>query len=142
MAASDDRLRGRSAQVQISQHHVDPLESTAMRDALLTATQREWIASARRLATRFAARAEKHDRENSFPFEHFADLHREGILALPLPRDLGGADLALHDFCLLQMELARGSGPTALGVGMHLYNLGGGFGLFRDDFRRRVARAV
>jgi alkylation response protein AidB-like acyl-CoA dehydrogenase len=113
-----------------------------MSEPLLTPRQQELIDLARGLATRFAARAERHDREASFPFEDFADLHREGYLTLALPADLGGRDLSLYEHCLIQEELARGSGPTALGANMHLYNLGGGFSLFRESFRRRVAAAI
>ena len=124
------------------QRRRDDLPSRPMSEPLLTPWQGELLDKARRLAVRFAARAEAHDREGSFPFEDFADLHREGYLALPLPADLGGAGFSIHDFCLAQEQLARGSGPTALGVGMHLYNLGGGFDLFSESFRRRVAAAV
>jgi len=113
-----------------------------MREPLLSPAQKELVALADRLAAGFAARAEQHDREGSFPFADFEDLHREGYLALALPADLGGRGLTLHDFCLVQERLARGSGPTALGANMHLYNIGGGFGLFGQSFRRRVARAV
>lgn len=113
-----------------------------MSEPLLTPAQEEMVATARALAARFASRAEKHDREASFPFDDFADLHREGVLALPLPVELGGRGLTLFEHCLLQEEIGRGAGPTALGLNMHVYNLGGGVGLFRDDFRRRVAAAV
>lgn len=109
---------------------------------LLTDAQCELVASARELAARFAERAEQHDREASFPFENFADLHRAGFLGLALPTDLGGRGLAIDDFCLLQETLARGCGATALGTNMHWYNLGGGLHLLTDSFRRRVADAV
>jgi len=113
-----------------------------MDEPLLSAEQAELLRSARDLAARFAARAEAHDREGSFPFADFEDLHRAGFLALALPADLGGRALGLFDFCLLQEEIARGSGATALALNMHLYNLGGGLALFRESFRRRVADAI
>jgi alkylation response protein AidB-like acyl-CoA dehydrogenase len=109
---------------------------------LLTDAQRELVGTAQRLAATFAERAERHDREASFPFENFADLHRAGFLALALPVELGGRGLSLYDFCLLQETLGRGCGATALGTNMHWYNLGGGLHLFTDAFRRRVADAV
>jgi alkylation response protein AidB-like acyl-CoA dehydrogenase len=109
---------------------------------LLTAAQRELLDVAHRLAAGFAARAERHDREASFPFENFDELRRAGFLALPLPPALGGRGLSIVDFCLLQEALARGCGATALGTNMHWYNLGGGLHLFTDSFRRRVADAV
>src|SRR5262249_10216534 len=104
--------------------------------------QRALVDRARALAERFAARAARHDREASFPFDNFADLHREGFLTLALPRDLGGAGLSIYDFCLLQETLAHGCGATALATNMHWYNLGGGLHLFTESFRRRVAKAV
>lgn len=109
---------------------------------LLTDAQRALLATATELATRFAARAERHDRAADFPFENFADLHAAGFLALPLPAALGGRDLSLYDFCLLQEALGRGCGPTALGTNMHWYNLGGGLQQFTEPFRRRLAEAV
>jgi alkylation response protein AidB-like acyl-CoA dehydrogenase len=109
---------------------------------LLTDAQRTLLATAQRLAARFAERAERHDREGSFPFENFDDLRREGFLALALPSELGGRGLSLDEFCLLQETLGRGCGATALGTNMHWYNLGGGLHLFTDAFRRRVADAI
>jgi alkylation response protein AidB-like acyl-CoA dehydrogenase len=109
---------------------------------LLTDTQRALLEGARGLATVFAERAERHDRDASFPFENFADLHRAGFLTLPLPVELGGRGLSLYDFCLLQETFGHGCGATALGINMHWYNLGGGLQLFTDPFRRRVAAAV
>jgi alkylation response protein AidB-like acyl-CoA dehydrogenase len=109
---------------------------------LLTDAQRALLDTARGLAAAFAERAERHDREASFPFENFADLYRAGFLALTLPVELGGRGLSLYDFCLLQETIGRGCGATALGTNMHWYNLGGGLHLFTDAFRRRVADAV
>jgi alkylation response protein AidB-like acyl-CoA dehydrogenase len=109
---------------------------------LLTAAQRELVALAQSLGGRCAARAETHDREASFPYEDFADLDREGYLALTIPVALGGRGISIDEFCLVQEQLAHGSGPTALGVNMHLYNLGGGLHLFTESFRRRVVDAV
>ena len=58
--------------------------------------QRELIAVARNLAgERFASRAERHDRDASFPFDDYADLRAEGLLGLCVPERYGGlgADL-------------------------------------------------
>lgn len=104
--------------------------------------QRDRLATARSLAARFAERAEQHDRAASFPFENFADLRAAGFLSLPLPRELGGQDLTLAEFCRLQETLGHGCGATALGTNMHWYNLGGGLDQFTATFRRRVAAAV
>ncbi|MEO8605613.1 MAG: acyl-CoA dehydrogenase family protein [bacterium] len=109
---------------------------------LLTADQQTLLGEANRLATRFAERAEQHDRDGSFPFENFAELRTAGFLTLWLPRQLGGGGRTIYDFCLVQEALGRGCGATALGTNMHAYNLGGGLHLFTGTFRRRVADAV
>src|SRR5258708_11210694 len=52
--------------------------------------QRELIALARRLAReRFAQRAERHDRDASFPFDDYADLRAEGLIGLCVPERYG-----------------------------------------------------
>ncbi len=49
----------------------------------LSPRQRELVGLAAELGrTAFAARAARHDREGSFPFENFADLRQAGLLAL------------------------------------------------------------
>jgi alkylation response protein AidB-like acyl-CoA dehydrogenase len=39
---------------------------------------------------RFSKRAAKYDAESSFPYENYADLRREGLLPLTVPRAYGG----------------------------------------------------
>jgi len=109
---------------------------------LLTERQRDLVVRAEQLATTFAARAERHDRDGSFPFENFADLRDAGFLALAVPGELGGGGASIYDFCLVQEAIGRGCGATALGTNMHGYNIGGGLGLFTDALRQRVAHAV
>ncbi len=55
-------------------------------DLTLTRQQRDVANLAYRLATeRFAPRAEKYDREASFPDDDFNDLREAGLLALCVP---------------------------------------------------------
>lgn len=84
----------------------------------------DWVARARELAKRFAERAEKHDREGSFPFENFAELHEAGILGLTVPKRFGGAEASLTTFLRVQETLAAGDGSTALALNMHLIRFG------------------
>ena len=46
----------------------------------LTARQRELLALAERLGTRFGRRAARYDREASFPFENYDDMREAGLL--------------------------------------------------------------
>ncbi|MCC6382089.1 MAG: acyl-CoA/acyl-ACP dehydrogenase [Dehalococcoidia bacterium] len=84
----------------------------------------DWVAVARSLAPRFAARAARHDREGSFPFENFAELRAAGVLSMTVPRAFGGGAASLADFLRLQEEIARGDGSTALALMMHLKTFG------------------
>ena len=111
-------------------------------EPLLTRAQHDLVSQAQRLAADFAERAAAHDREASFPFENFAALHREGLLALTVPATFGGRGGSIYDFCLVQEQLAQGCGATALAANMHLYNCGGILGDCTDSFRRRAVRAI
>ncbi len=84
----------------------------------------DWPARARALAPRFAERAERHDREGSFPFDNFADLRAAGFNALTIPRSHGGEEASLTTFLRVQEELAAGDGSTALAFMMHLKAFG------------------
>jgi alkylation response protein AidB-like acyl-CoA dehydrogenase len=82
--------------------------------------QRELIALARRLAReRFAPRAERHDREASFPFDDYADLRSEGFLGLCVPTRYGGLGADYETYCLVSEQLAQGNASTALTFNMH-----------------------
>ncbi|MFC5530661.1 acyl-CoA dehydrogenase family protein [Cohnella yongneupensis] len=82
--------------------------------------ERERAASVEALAERFAARAPKHDREGSFPFDNFADMRDAGYLKLTVPRQFGGDEISLYEMVQLQERLAYGDGSTALAVGWHV----------------------
>ena len=82
--------------------------------------QRELIAAARRLALeRFALRAERHDREASFPFDDYADLRATGLLGLCVPTRYGGLGADYETYCLVAEQLAQGNASTALTFNMH-----------------------
>jgi alkylation response protein AidB-like acyl-CoA dehydrogenase len=89
-------------------------------DLTLSAEQREVTRLAYRLATeRFAPRAEKYDREASFPHDDFHDLREAGLLALCVPRRYGGLGGSFETYCLVAEQLARGNASTALMYNMH-----------------------
>jgi len=82
--------------------------------------QSDLIALARRLAReRFAPRAERHDREASFPFDDYADLRSEGLLGLCVPARYGGLGADYETYCLVAEQLAQGNASTALTFNMH-----------------------
>jgi alkylation response protein AidB-like acyl-CoA dehydrogenase len=66
------------------------------------------------LTARFAATAEAHDRDSSFPFENFAALHEAGLLALTAPTELGGLGADLPTALKVIQAVARGEPATAL----------------------------
>ena len=57
--------------------------------AKLTPLQRDLIARAAALGPAFAARAERYDREASFPFENYDDLRGAGLLGICVPNAYG-----------------------------------------------------
>lgn len=82
--------------------------------------ERERLQEAQRLAESFALTAPEHDREGSFPFEHFAALREAGFLRLTVPKRYGGAEISLYEMIQVLERLAAGDGSTALGLGWHI----------------------
>lgn len=77
------------------------------------------VATAAELGAVFAKRAERHDREASFPYDDFADLHEAGFLALCVPLAWGGLGASFADYCRVSNELGRHAPATALSYNMH-----------------------
>src|SRR5246127_405844 len=85
-----------------------------------SARQDELIALARHLAReRFAPRADRHDRDGSFPFDDYGDLGAEGFLGLCVPERYGGLGADFETYCLVAEQLAQGNASTALTFNMH-----------------------
>ena len=68
----------------------------------------------RGLAADFAQRAAAHDRDASFPFENFADLHASGLLNLAAPVALGGQGATLVQLSDVIGAIGRGDPATGL----------------------------
>lgn len=100
-------------------------------DTLLRNDQDRAIAAlADELAREIGRNAAEHDRAGSFPHDHFALLHRRGVLALTVPERHGGRGISIYQVLLFQERLAKGSGSTALALGWHLMVFGYlGYGL-------------
>lgn len=77
-------------------------------------------AHARRLAAAFAETAAAHDRDGSFPHEHFEAARRSGYAAASVPAEYGGGGHGLASVARAQLALAEGDGSAALGLAMHL----------------------
>ena len=94
------------------------------------------------LTEAFAATAERHDRDSSFPFENFERLHRHGLLALTAPNALGGGAADLPTTLKVVEAVARGEPATALVLTMqYLFHasLEGRAG-FTDALKAKVVR--
>src|SRR5918911_759092 len=64
-------------------------------------------------------RQHRHDRDASFPFDDYVDLHSEGLLGLCVPECYGGLGADYETYCLLAEQLAQGNASTALTFNMH-----------------------
>lgn len=88
-------------------------------DYLLTPKQKELIELAESLGPAFAERADRYDREASFPHENYADLKNAGLLGLCVPEKLGGRGADLKTYALVSATLGKYCGTTALTFNMH-----------------------
>lgn len=87
----------------------------------LTEKEAELCTRARAFGHRvLAPRAEKHDREASFPIENFRDMHAEGFLSLCVPEEDGGHGAGFRTYCLVAAEIGRYCAATALSWNMHV----------------------
>lgn len=109
-----------------------------------TQRQADLLATAEALAASFAATAAEHDRDGTFPHEHFQAMRDAGYLAAAVPIEFGGGGYGLDDLVLAQIALGRGDGSTALSVGMHHMVIGTEASAKRwpDAVRERVFRAA
>lgn len=74
----------------------------------------EFAALLETLTAEFAATAEQHDRDGSFPHRNFERLHELGLLGLTVPRALGGLGANLAQTTRVIAAVARGEPSTAL----------------------------
>jgi alkylation response protein AidB-like acyl-CoA dehydrogenase len=85
----------------------------------LTGRQQALVDLAESLGPAFAARAGRHDREASFPFENYADLRKAGLLGLCVPEAYGGCGADLRTYGIVSATLGKYCGATALTFNMH-----------------------
>ncbi len=84
-----------------------------------TEKQESLFKKAQKIARHISSTSSKHDRDGSFPHEHFDFMRDIGYLASAVPEKYGGPGYGLTDIVLAQFEIGTGDGSTALSVGMH-----------------------
>lgn len=79
---------------------------------------------AQALTERFASRADRHDREASFPHDNVADLHESGLLGFAVPVGWGGHGASLPRQAAVVGAVAQGDASTGLVLAMHYLQTG------------------
>ncbi len=82
------------------------------------------IELAQNLAQQFATRADEADRLARLPLEDVQALKDSGYLGVSIPQEYGGWGLSLEECLAAQLELAQGSGSTAMVAGMQVHLFG------------------
>jgi alkylation response protein AidB-like acyl-CoA dehydrogenase len=99
----------------------------------------EFAALLETLTAEFAATAEQHDRDASFPHQNFERLHELGLLGLTVPRALGGLGASLAQATRVVAAVARGEPSTALVLTMqYLHHASGRQSRWPQHLLRRV----
>lgn len=106
----------------------------------LSERQQEFVDLAGKLADVFAERAQRHDQDNTFPFDNYGDMRSSGFLRLTLPEELGGRGANQAELIPTIERLAMGDGATALAVNMHLSPLGQWSAVWRRTQDPRLAK--
>ena len=83
----------------------------------------DWVAVARDCGPAFAARAARHDAEDSFVADNYAELKARKVFSAGVPAELGGGGATHSELCAMLRELARSCGSTALALSMHTHLL-------------------
>ena len=99
--------------------YVSGLDSSLTMNATVAPTE-----SVSALARAFAGRAAVHDRAGSFAHENIAALREAGLLALNVPRHLGGGGVGLARAAEVVRTIAEGDPATALVLAMQFLQHG------------------
>jgi alkylation response protein AidB-like acyl-CoA dehydrogenase len=82
-------------------------------------TDDELLARAAAVGAEIGTHAARHDAEGTFVEEGLDCLREAGLLALAVPVELGGWGATVRQVAMVQRELARHCGSTALATSMH-----------------------
>ncbi len=110
----------------------------------LSSTFTEWKHLTGLLGKSFADRADRHDREGSFPFENYKDLKANQFFSAAIPEELGGGGISHQQMCAIIKMLAHHCGSTALAFAMHQHLVAATVWKYRQkgegvDLLRKVA---
>lgn len=81
----------------------------------------KWVRLMDELGPRFAERAARHDGDDSFVAENYAELKARGVFAAGVPSELGGAGATHRELCEMLRRLAGHCSSTALALAMHTH---------------------
>ncbi len=82
------------------------------------------LETARQLAAEIALRADEADKQGKLPAADVQALRESGYLTFSIPAEYGGSGLSLGECVEAQLELAQGSGSTAMVAAMQLHLFG------------------
>jgi alkylation response protein AidB-like acyl-CoA dehydrogenase len=85
----------------------------------MTSTTADLTELARELGPTFASRCAKHDADDSFVAENYAELKARRAFAAGVPEELGGGGASHAQLCHFIRELAHHCSSTALALSMH-----------------------
>jgi alkylation response protein AidB-like acyl-CoA dehydrogenase len=87
------------------------------------ASRTDWVAVAEELLPTFAARAARHDADDTFVADNFAELRRRKLFSAPVPAELGGGGASPAEMCDVLRTLAHACSSTALALSMHAHQV-------------------
>lgn len=93
--------------------------TTTQRTEEPRADEAAFVARAAACGALLAEHAARHDREGSWVQESFDHVRDAGLLAIGVPVELGGEGATIRQLAMVQRELARHCGATALASSMH-----------------------
>jgi alkylation response protein AidB-like acyl-CoA dehydrogenase len=87
------------------------------------ASRTDWVAVTEELLPTFAARAARHDADDTFVADNFAELRRRKLFSAPVPAELGGGGASPAEMCDVLRTLAHACSSTALALSMHAHQV-------------------
>jgi alkylation response protein AidB-like acyl-CoA dehydrogenase len=83
----------------------------------------DWVALARDLGPRFAARAAAHDAADSFVADNYRALRERRMFSAGVPKELGGGGASHAELSAMLRVLAQSCSSTALAFAMHTHQV-------------------